>query len=430
MPKGKHLTLDDRQNIQLGLNEGLSFKEIAGNLGKDPSTISKEIRNHITTKQTGSFNPCDNYKDCAHYANACSHCIQPYGKYCRNCYKLNCFEHCKDFVPKQCRRLLFPPYVCNGCPDRKACHLERHLYDASLANKAYLETLVQSRQGFAISYDELKRLDDIVSPLIKQGQSIHHICQSNADVIMCDEKSIYNYIDAGLLSVGNIDLPRKVRYRVRKKKRPVRIDKECFVGRTYEDFKAFLSASSDINVTEMDSVEGRKGGKVLLTIYFNNCELMLAFIRDANTARSVTDIFNGLYQSLGDASFKELFQLILTDRGSEFTDPLSIEFDEWGKRRSRVFYCDPQRSDQKGGCEVAHEMIRRVLPKGTSFDNLTQADIDLMMSHINSYTRKKLGNQTPYRLFSSFYSEELLKTLHIQQIPPNEINLTPKLLKK
>lgn len=247
---------------------------------------------------------------------------------------------------------------------------------------------------------------------------------------MCDEKTIYNYIDDNLLSVGNLDLPRKVRYRVRKKKRAVRVDKQCYVGRTYEDIRTFLAACPDVAVNEMDSVEGRKGGKVLLTIYFRNCELMLAFIRDANTARSVTDIFNRLDQTLGREAFQRLFQVMLTDRGSEFTDPLSIECDENGEIRTRVFYCDPQRPDQKGGCEVTHEMIRRILPKGTSFDHLTQSDINLMMSHINSYKRKKLGNQSPYQLFSFFYGEDLLAKLHIHQISPNNINLTPKLLNK
>ena len=109
---------------------------------------------------------------------------------------------------------------------------------------------------------------------------------------------IYNYIDAGLLSVDNVDLPRKVRYRTRSHKKPVRVDKQCHVGRTYEDFEAYLAANSDIPVVEMDSVEGRKGGKVLLTIYFRNSSLMLAFIRDNNTAKSVTEIFDWLYEQL------------------------------------------------------------------------------------------------------------------------------------
>ena len=430
MSKGKHLTLDDRQSIQVGLHEGRSFQEIAREIGKDPSTISKEIRNHRVTHRTGSYNPCSKARDCPHSGDICSPCKVLYGRICRSCPAVRCYNICSEFSPKPCRRIISAPYVCNGCSERHGCRLERYLYDAKTAQKAYEKTLSQSRTGFAISYDELKRIDDIVSPLIRQGQSIHHICRNNADLIMCDEKSIYNYIDAGLLSVGNIDLPRKVRYRVRKKKRTVHIDKQCHTGRTYEDFLAFLASCPDIAVNEMDSVEGKKGGKVLLTIYFRNCELMLAYIRDANTARSVADIFNRLDQVLGREAFRMLFQVILTDRGSEFTDPLSIECDENGEIRTRIFYCDPQRSDQKGGCEVTHEMIRRILPKGKSFDHLSQQDIDLLMSHINSYTRKKLGNQSPYRLFSSFYGEDLLNRLNIWQIAPNDINLTPKLLNK
>ena len=430
MPKGKHLTLDDRQSIQIGLHEGLSFKEIALNIGKDPSTVSKEVRGHRIISRTNAFNPCISAHNCKHYGDICKPCYLKYGKICRHCSHVHCHEICSDFSLKSCRKLMSAPYVCNGCNERHSCHLERQIYDAKASQKAYEETLSQSRQGFALSYEELQRLDEIVSPLIRQGQSIHHICQSNADLIMCDEKTIYNYIDAGLLSVNNIDLPRKVRYRVRKKKRPVHVDKKCFVGRTYEFFTEFLAACPDTSVTEMDSVEGRKGGKVLLTVYFRNCELMLAFLRDANTARSVTKVFNHLDQILGRESFSTLFPVILTDRGSEFSDPLSIECDENGELRTRIFYCDPQRSDQKGGCEVTHEMIRRILPKGKSFDHLTQKDIELMMSHINSYKRKKLGNQSPYQLFSSFYGEELLHRLHILQIPPNEINLTPKLLNK
>ena len=428
MPKGKHLTLDDRQTIQIGLHEGLTFSQIAQNLGKDPSTVSKEVRAHLITSRTASFNPCRYVRECHHFNDRCSPCRLRFSRNCRSCTSVACHTVCSEFVPKVCRRLSSAPYVCNGCPDRHGCRLERHLYDAKTAQKAYEETLSMSRQGFAISYEELRRLDDIISPLIRQGQSIHHICQNNADIIMCDEKSIYNYIDAGLLSVDNIDLPRKVRYRVRKKKRQVRVDKQCHVGRTYEDFLEFLETCPDTSVTEMDSVEGKKGGKVLLTVYFRNCELMLAFLRDANTARSVAEIFNFLDRILGRESFRELFPVILTDRGSEFSDPLSVECDEYGEIRTRVFYCDPQRSDQKGGCEVTHEMIRRILPKGKSFDHLSQSDIDLMMSHINSYKRKKLGNQSPYQLFSSFYGEDLLRKLHIQQISPNDINLTPKLL--
>ena len=141
--------------------------------------------------------------------------------------------------------------------------------------------------------------------------------------------------------------------------------------------------------------------------------------------------YNHIYSILGRDTFVKLFPLILADRGSEFTNPSAIEADnETGEVRTRVFYCDPQRSDQKGGCEVCHEMIRRVIPKGTSMDHLTQTDIDLMMSHINSYSRKKLNNQSPHQLFSTIFSEDILTKLNIKSIPANEINLTPELLIK
>ena len=372
MAKNSHLTLSDRIAIEVGLRERKSFSAIAEELGKDPTTISKEVRTHIKLKQAGGYNPCVIRKDCKHYGDLCHPCKFTYGKSCHSCYQTKCFEACPDFLQAQCSKLSKPPYVCNGCQQRQSCKLERHLYEAKSAQREYEATRSESRQGFAVTPAELDRIDRIISPLIKQGQSIHQICVNNADEIMLDERTIYNYVDAGLLSVGNIDMPRKVRYKVRKKKPSVRVDKQCHLGRTYEDFLEYTAANPDTPVVEIDSVEGRKGGKVLLTVFFRNANLMLAFLRDRNTARSVTEVFEWLYNILGHEQYCRLFPIILTDRGSEFTDPVSIECTKFGEIRSRVFYCDPQRSDQKGGCEVTHEFIRRVLPMqtGSYFCNL------------------------------------------------------------
>ena len=428
MAKNIHLTLSDRIVIESSLRDGSSFKQIAQELGKDPSTISKEVRGHYKVVEKDTFNPCIHRRECKHYADLCNPCKFKWGKSCKQC--TGCFTHCPDFEEKHCIKLQKPPYVCNGCKERNGCKLRRHLYDAKFAQTEYETVRSESRQGFATTPTELKRIDDVIAPLVKQGQSIHQICANNTDLIMLDERTIYNYIDAGLLSVGNLDLPRKVRYKARKKKKPLRVDKQCHLGRTYDDFLEYTAANPDIPVVEMDSVEGRKGGKVLLTLFFRNCNLMIAYIRDTNTARSVTEIFQGLYKSLGRETFCRLFPIILTDRGSEFTDPVSLECDEWGEVRTRVFYCDPQRPDQKGGAEVTHEFIRRILPKGTSFNDLTQDDITLMMSHINSYTRKKLNNRSAHQLFSFFYGENILDVLNIRKVPANDINLTPRLLKK
>ena len=201
---------------------------------------------------------------------------------------------------------------------------------------------------------------------------------------MFSEKSIYNYIDAGILTAKNLDLPRKVRYRARKSRHDsFKVDKRCRVGRTYIDFNEYITNNPDTPIVELDSVEGLKGGKVLLTIHFVESEFMLAYLRNANDSQSVIDIFEKLYWELNPENFIKLFRLCLTDNGSEFSNPLAIEFDKAGNRRTQLFYCDPSAPQQKGAAENNHELIRRTLPKGTSFNNLTQDKVELMMNHIN-----------------------------------------------
>ena len=435
--KYKHLTLDDRIMIQKALKSGQSFVDIATLIGKDPSTVSKEIKAHMTIKETGTrsrgFNPCALRNKCIKTGICKEDCIPSgmswhYELYCAMCSKCN--QVCPDFAEEKCTALTKAPHVCNACHSIRSCTLQKQVYDAKEAQKAYESMRSESRQGIDLTPEELARLDDIVSPLVKKGQSIHQICINNADLIMVDERTIYNYIDSGVLSVSNMDLPRKVRYKKRKAKKPVRVDKKCHIGRTYKDFLAFMEEHPDYSVVEMDSVEGKRDStKVLLTLFFRSSTCMLAFLRDANTARSVTGIINDLYCCLGREQFCKMFQVILTDRGSEFTDPASIEFDADGNRRTYVFYCDPQRSDQKGSIEVTHEFIRRILPKGSSFASLTQDKVQLMMNHINSYTRKKLNNRSAHQLFSFFYGEEVASALKMQAIPANEIILKPELLK-
>ena len=246
------------------------------------------------------------------------------------------------------------------------------------------------------------------------------------------EREIYNLVDSGVLEVRNIDLARKVRFRnTPKRKTYYKIDKNCLRDRKYSDFLKYMEEHPDTNIVEMDTVEGIKGGKVLLTIHFVNCSFMLAFIREHNDAQSVIDIFNMIQDKIGIEKFKKIFPIILTDNGSEFSNPTEIEFDmNTGEKRTQIFYCEPGRSDQKGSCEVNHEMIRKVLPQGTSFDNLTQADINILMSNINSYKRKKLNDCAPLQLFSLMYGNDIANTLGIIEIASNDINLSENLLKK
>lgn len=289
------MTLDERHDIEQCLNEQKSFKEIGRTLNRDPTTISNEVVGHIKVRNVGgksrAFNACKKRNACKKVQSVCKPCHHPYAKglSCARCGECN--GTCSEFEEERCPKLRLPPYVCNGCKRITRCRLQKRYYYADFAQHEYEAVRSESRQGIATAPEELQRIDAVISPLIKQGQSIHHICSTHADEIMLNEKTIYNYIDASLLSVGNIDLPRKVRYRRRQKKKLIKLDRGCYAGRTYQDFQRYVKENPDLPVVEMDSVEGtRNRGKVLLTIFFRSCSVMLAFLRDANTARFVADI--------------------------------------------------------------------------------------------------------------------------------------------
>ena len=429
MVKYKHLTLDERYAIQHMLEEKESFAAIAKKLGRDRTTISKEVRAHIVFKQSGcmgcAFNDCANRTRCGSRFFCTKQCEKCIGAKCGQC-----MQHCDQYKKEICGRHTSKPYVCNGCSDRPKCTLEKRLYSATFAQREYDDILSEARSGACITETEALALDAFITPLIQKGQSIHHIVQSNPGELMYSEKTIYNYIDKGIISAKNIDLPRKVRFRPRKSNHDsLKIDKKCRVGRSYKDYLEYIKQHPDCAVVQMDSVIGVVGGKCLLTIHFVKSSFMLAFLRERNTAASVVAIIGELYNLLGEGTFTSMFSVILTDNGSEFSDPSSIEFDENGIMRTRIFYCNPSSPYQKGAVENNHEFIRRVLPKGRSFDDLTQDDIDLMMNHINSYKRENLAWKSPYEIFEFLYGRDVLDKLGAKLIPANDITLLPSLLK-
>jgi IS30 family transposase len=250
---------------------------------------------------------------------------------------------------------------------------------------------------------------------------------------MLDSKTLYKYIKIGLFSVSTLDLQRVVKMRPRKKKKSIKIEPACRVGRTYRDFLSFVNENPDTPIVQMDTLVGKKGGTepVLLTIHFVQSEFMIAFFRKNNTAKSVLDVFDYLYALLGAKTFSMLFPVILTDNGSEFSNPSALEFDSNGQRRTRIFYCDPNSSWQKGSCETNHSLLRLVIPKGVSFSPFGQPDFDLLLSHVNSYARKKLNGKTPFATFSYLFEEPwILDKFNMNLIKPNSVVLKPSLLKR
>lgn len=425
----KHLTLNDRIYIQNELDKGTTFKDIARFLCKDPTTISKEVKAHRLSDwyHKGTFYNAKNF--CIHRyhckkTNACGKLLLCDVK-CTSCP--SCNQTCKDFIKEQCRRLEKAPYVCNGCT-KKIHHCtiaHKYSYNARFADRTYRDTLSSARTGINMTKQELHRKDKIISPLIEQGQSPYHILANHPELDM-SVRTMYSYLDKGLLTARNIDLKRKVRFKPRKCHKTQITDRSVFINRQYLDFCS-LNLSSFV---EMDTVHSsRESKKTLLTMFFTKEKLFLAFLMNRCTKGAVRLVFDRLEKRMGTYEFASVFEYILTDRGSEFGDPDALETGMEQLQRTSIYYCDPMQSGQKGGLEQAHTLLRMILPKGTSFEFLTQWDVNLIVNYINSTPREILGGQTPYQAAFKTLGEETLNAFQLRPIAPDEVNLTPKLIR-
>lgn len=424
--KGKHLTIYDRTFIEDALTAGHTLKDISERLGKDTTTISKEIKKNRISKEskTEFLGGCINRSKCLK-----KHiCNDDCKRFCKKCTTRNCYRYCPEFTPKTCGIITKFPHVCNGCETKTTCKLHKFRYSGKHAEASYRDKLQTSRSGINISKNELEALDRLISPLIKKGQPIAHIYAHHKDEINCSERTLYNYIDLDLLEVRNIDLRRKVKYKPRRKKNTSKEKRTHRIDKSYTDFLAHMALNPDLDVVEMDTVIGRKGGKVLLTLFFRNSSLMIAILLENCTQACVKDAINKICDDSGLDIFKSNFQILLTDNGSEFLDSNIIEYDLNGNQRTQVYYCDPMASHQKGQLEKNHEFIRYVLPKGRSFDHLNQEKITLLMNHINSVSRKGLDNNTPFKLALPLLGKKLLNALEYKEILPDDVHLNEDLI--
>ena len=392
--KYKHLSFEDRCVIEEYLNHGYSFTQISNRLGKHRTAISKEILKHRFLRGTASpERPC-------------------------------CFES-------------KPPYVCNNCDKFNHCKRQKYSYSSHIAYNEYKQTLISERAHLNITKDQIASINEIIAPLmIKKKHSVNQVFISHPELLPFSKTTFYKYIDLGILNVKNIDLQRKVKWKVKKEYdyHKDKVETSIKVGRFYTDFKDYLEYNPNPSIVEMDTVigtQGGKGGKCFLTLLFRQYNFMLIYLLPYKKSRFVTEIFNQLKQLLGIDEFKRLFEVILTDNGSEFSDPESIEFDmNTGEKICSVFYCDPNCSWQKGSIEKNHEYIRYILPKGTSFASLTQEDCYLIASHINSTPRLSLNNYSPYESSLLFLGNDNINKFKIKKIDYDDIDLSYRLLRK
>lgn len=367
----KHMNQDNRVVIEKRLDASISFRAIGTEPGKDPTTIAREVKKHRIFQVHNTFNEepfrCANAGDC-HRKHVCTP-VPFCRRECRHCNK--CHSYCKDCVPYDyhCPLTDKAPFVCNGCSRKKGCRLNKYYYRAACAHSGYRTIPVESRRGINITEQDLAALDATVSPLFPDGQSPYMILQNHPEISQC-EKTIYNYIDQGALSVCNPDLPKQARYKPR---------------------KAHASEIDDTGIFEGSH-------KVLLTLHFCAADFMMAYLLNSKEAIGVENTFDDINRAIGTDLFCKTMPLVLTDRGGEFKHPEAPECGTDNVLRTGIYYCDPMASWQKPHCEKNHEYIRKICPQTTTtFDRLTQDDVSLMMGHINSANRESLGGLTPFR---------------------------------
>lgn len=418
--KNLHLTDQDRIIIEKGIENGSTKAAIALTIGKDKSTVGKEIKKHRELVHKSSYKiNCANMKNCSH------------NHVCVNC---------ADFKPFTCNRRDRSPGACNGCSKYTHCRYDKYRYKADFSHKKYREDLVDSRTGINMSYEECKAMADIIVPLIKAGHSPYHIVTNHPELNI-SEKTLYNYIENGIFrefGLLDIDLRIKTKRKITKKasnKYKKREDKKYLNGRTYDDFINYTAENKNLSVVEMDTVYNNGStGPFMQTFKFLDYSFMFIVYQEEKTAKSMVEGVDLLEKILGEDLFSEEVAIIKTDRGSEFCDAEGFEKEENESRRTRIFYCDPMASGQKGSLENNHKEIRYICPKENDLKDLglnSQEKANLIVSHINSQSKEHLKGKSPLEVmeFMNPALYQKFKDFGIERINKDNIVLKPYLLK-
>lgn len=418
--KNLHLTIQERIIIEKGIENGSTKAAIALTIGKDKSTVGKEIKKHRELVHKSSYKiNCANMKNCSH------------NHVCVNC---------ADFKPFTCNRRDRSPGACNGCSKYTHCRYDKYRYKADFSHKKYREDLVDSRTGINMSYEECKAMADIIVPLIKAGHSPYHIVTNHPELNI-SEKTLYNYIENGIFrefGLLDIDLRIKTKRKIAKKasnKYKKREDKKYLNGRTYDDFINYTAENKNLSVVEMDTVYNNGStGPFMQTFKFSDYSFMFIVYQEEKTAKSMVEGVDLLEKILGEDLFSEEVAIIKTDRGSEFCDAEGFEKEENESRRTRIFYCDPMASGQKGSLENNHKEIRYICPKENDLKDLglnSQEKANLIVSHINSQSKEHLKGKSPLEVmeFMNPALYQKFKDFGIERINKDNIVLKPYLLK-
>lgn len=422
MSNGSQFTLNERNHLETYLNEGKKLCEIADALNRDPRGIKYEIVHHRELYVRKNMpNKCGNQNNC-NKKRLCNDCDSGLCKFCKH---IICEFICDEFQSlPNCKRINRFPGVCNGCESIKSCNLPKVYYKAHTAQLEYEKNISNHKKGPKMDALEMKYLNSVISEGVRKGHSIEVIIEMNHLDIA--PSTVYRYIDQNLFDVKNIELKRKVRYkqRKRKKEKTIRKDYDYLKGRRFDDFTVFIIENPSVNIWQMDTIEGTKGGEAVLSLLFTKTNLQLYFKISSICCEEVERVFDSIKDYLGDDLFKEVFECILTDNGKENKDPHRLEISkDTGEKLISIYYCEPRRSDQKAKCEKNHEHFREMIPKGIDIGKYTVADINHISNQVNNYPRKTLNYNSPLEASQKLLNKKVFELNNLQTLTLDKVNL-------
>lgn len=248
------------------------------------------------------------------------------------------------------------------------------------------------------------RIEDII---INEGYSpaaaLAKVKAEGIDFTVC-VTTLYSYIDKGVfLNLTLKDLPEKRKGEKRTKRKTTQ--KRATKGESIENRPEEIDTREKFGNWEMDTVVGARGvsKKSLLVLTERKTRKEIIFLLKEHTAAAVVKALDKLERKMG-AKFREIFKTITVDNGLEFADWEGMERSKrTKKKRTKIYYCHPYSSWERGSNENQNKLVRRHIPKGVNFDDKTQGDVDNIAEWINNYPRRI----HQYRTAEQLYNEEL-----------------------
>lgn len=431
----RNLTELEMGNIEFFLNEKKGYSDIGKLLGKDESTIRKEVKKY--SSYFGSARKCLNClnKDACHQKYLCNSLIDKIK--CSQCkYCLNAVKICPNYqVTIDCQLLKKNHHVCNGCEFYLKCKKVKIKYHAETAIK--MHNAVQRISRLDIKLDNFpQEFKTYLSDRIKSGISpdvILNTLPEKYSMFKISTPTLYDWIDKGLLDCCNLDLRNKVsriRYGTNTEKRNT-VKGHQLDGRSIENLTSEERQKRPLGIVELDTVEGIKGGELLFTIMIPCFSLMLGFKITQKTQEEIGRILDSLEKEL-DSYFYVIFRKGIPDNGSEFLnfDLLEKSIYDTLNKRIEIHYTHTYASYEKPHIENNHILLRWLIKKGYDITLLTSDDILNIINRLNNYPRPKKGYKTPLQLLEDNLGDYILDLLNLHHIPIEELNMKDMIIKK